>query len=95
MRAFRFRVLLSALALLCNLPSQLLADSISDNPIVFVTMVPNPSDFGTLAATFGNHIASPSEAFLEVDILWIRYPDGSLKNLTAAAGLGNSQDFKV
>lgn len=65
------------------------ADSISNNPIVFVTMVPNPRDFGTLAATFGNHIPSPDTAFRGGD-LWIRYPDGSLKNLTSAAGYGNA-----
>jgi len=46
-------------------------DSVSDNPIVFVTMVPNPSDFGTHAATFGNHVANPDTAFRGGD-LWIR-----------------------
>lgn len=65
------------------------ADSLSDNPIVFVTMVPNPADFGTLAATFGNHVPSPATAFRGGD-LWIRYADGSLKNLTSAAGYGGS-----
>lgn len=65
------------------------ADSTSDNPIVFVTMVPNPNDFGTLAATFGNHVPNPNTAYRGGD-LWIRYPDGSLKNLTQSAGYGNS-----
>lgn len=65
------------------------ADSISDNPIVFVTMTPNPADFGTTAATFGNHIATPNLAYRGGD-LWIRYSDGSLKNLTSAAGYGNT-----
>lgn len=65
------------------------ADSISDNPIVFVTMVPNPADFGTTAATFGNHLGGPNVAQRGGD-LWIRYPDGTLKNLTSAAGYGTS-----
>lgn len=65
------------------------ADSISNNPIVFVTMVPNPRDFGTLAATFSNHVANPDTAFRGGD-LWIRYPDGTLRNLTQAAGYGNA-----
>lgn len=52
-------------------------------------MLPNPRDFGTLAATFGNHIANPETAYRGGD-LWIRYADGSLKNLTQAAGYGNS-----
>jgi hypothetical protein len=69
--------------------SAALGDSISSNPIVFVTMVPNPQDFGTLAATFGNHIPNPGQAFRGGD-LYIRYPDGTLKNLTLAAGYGNA-----
>lgn len=65
------------------------ADTLSDNPIAFVTIVPNPSDFGTLAATFGNHVANPNTAFRGGN-LWIRYPDGSLKNITQTAGYGTS-----
>ena len=65
------------------------ADTIASNPIVFVTMVPNPIDFGTLAATFGNHVPSPQQAYRGGD-LWIRYSDGTLRNLTAAAGYGNT-----
>jgi len=67
----------------------LFADSVSNNPIVFVSMVPNPSDFGTLAATFSNHVGDPGSAFRGGD-LWIRYSDGTLKNLTSAAGFGNA-----
>ncbi|MCB0320062.1 MAG: hypothetical protein KDD60_03995, partial [Bdellovibrionales bacterium] len=67
----------------------LYGDQVSNNPILFVTMIPNPSDFGTLAATFGNHVPNPDTAFRGGD-LWIRYPNGNLKNLTEAAGFGNS-----
>ena len=58
------------------------------NPVIFVTQVPVPGDFTTVASTFGNHLASVAEAPRGGD-LWIRYPDGTLKNLTRAAGFGN------
>lgn len=89
MRVIPPAVLSLITALLLVSTSLARADSISDNPILFVTVVPNPRDFGTMAATFGNHVANPDTAFRGGD-LWIRYPDGSLKNLTAAAGYGNS-----
>ena len=61
-----------------------------DNPIVFVTQIPIPPDTRDLlkiGATFGNHSPDGGSAGRGGD-LWIRYPDGSLKNLTAAAGYG-------
>ena len=58
-------------------------------PILFVTQVPVPQDFATIGAVFGNHRASLDSVARGGD-LWIRYPDGSLKNLTAAAGFGAS-----
>jgi hypothetical protein len=58
------------------------------NPILFVTQVPVPGDFTTVASTFGNHLASVAEAPRGGD-LWIRYPDGTAKNLTRGAGFGN------
>src|ERR1044071_3359201 len=65
----------------------LLAVTLS-NPIIFVTQVPVPADFTTVASAFGNHLTSAAEAPRGGD-LWIRYPDGTLKNLTRAAGFGN------
>jgi hypothetical protein len=56
-------------------------------PIMFVTQVPNPGDFTTIASVFGNHKGTPESAPRGGD-LWIRYPDGSLKNLTKSAGYG-------
>jgi hypothetical protein len=56
-------------------------------PILFVTQTPNPADFGTVAATFGNHSPAISSAPRGGD-LWILYPDDTLKNLTRAAGYG-------
>ncbi len=58
-----------------------------DNPILFVTQVPKPEDFTTITSTFGNHSGQIDSVPRGGD-LWIRYPDGSLKNLTRTAGYG-------
>lgn len=59
------------------------------NPIVFVTQIPLTSDFTNIASTFGNHMGAMSSVGRGGD-LWIRYPDGTLRNLTEAAGYGSS-----
>jgi len=59
------------------------------NPILFVTQVPIPADFTTIGSTFGNHLSGMQEVGRGGD-LWILYPDGTLKNLTEAAGYGVS-----
>ena len=65
------------------------APSSPSNPILFVTQVPQPADFTTVASVFGNHQGVIDSAPRGGD-LWIRYPDGTIKNLTAAAGFGAS-----
>ncbi|MCW5861331.1 MAG: hypothetical protein KIS63_23735, partial [Caldilineales bacterium] len=50
---------------------------------------PIRQDFTTIGSTFGNHLAGIQEVGRGGD-LWIRYADGSLKNLTAAAGYGST-----
>ena len=57
------------------------------HPILFVTQVPVPADFATVGSVFANHGANPGEAARGGD-LWIRYPDGTLRNLTKEAGYG-------
>jgi hypothetical protein len=57
------------------------------NSILFVTQVPIPGDFTSIASTFGNHQATPDSCGRGGD-LYVRYPDGSIKNLTRAAGYG-------
>ncbi|MEA2569768.1 MAG: hypothetical protein QOI24_1769 [Acidobacteriota bacterium] len=57
------------------------------NPILFVTQVPSAADFTTVASTFGNQLSSVVAAPRGGD-LWIRYPDGTTKNLTRTAGFG-------
>lgn len=59
------------------------------NPVMFVTQVPVPTDFATIGSTFANHIASMDSVYRGGD-LWIRYPNGSLRNLTLEAGYGSS-----
>jgi len=73
-----------------KLITALLAVTIS-NPILFVTQVPTPADFTTVASTFGNHRGAMDSAPRGGD-LWIRYPDGTLKNVTRAAGFGMEGD---
>jgi len=58
-----------------------------DTPILFVAQVPVPGDFTTIGSTFGNHRGSLDSVYRGGD-LYIRYPDGTLKNLTATAGFG-------
>ncbi|HEY0372765.1 MAG TPA: hypothetical protein VGD79_12225 [Thermoanaerobaculia bacterium] len=57
------------------------------NPILFVTQVPMDEDFTTIGSTFGNHSGQIDSVPRGGDV-WIRYPDGTLKNLTRAAGYG-------
>ena len=57
------------------------------NPVLFVTQVPIPGDFTSIGSVFGNHRAAMSSVGRGGD-LWIRYADGTLRNLTAAAGYG-------
>ena len=57
-------------------------------PILYVTQVP-VSGFASRTTTFGNHLASPQAVPRGGDLM-IRYPDGSVRNLTQEAGFGAS-----
>lgn len=83
----RFSVVLAGIfAMACgSISNSAIPNGIS--PIVFVTQVPIAPDFTTIGSTFGNHLASMEAAARGGD-LYIRYPDGKLKNLTATAGFG-------
>lgn len=59
------------------------------NPIIFCTQIPDPNDFASSLETFGNHQGSTLSAPRGGD-LYIRYPNGTLKNLTQAAGYGQT-----
>jgi len=77
---------LTCLALALFFTPQLHAQS-TPNPIMFVTQVPVPVDFATIGSTFANHLPGLQSAYRGGD-LWIRYPNGTLRNLTAEAGFG-------
>ncbi|MFO1511890.1 MAG: hypothetical protein U1F83_03095 [Verrucomicrobiota bacterium] len=49
--------------------------------------MPIPGDFTSIGSVFGNHQATPVSCGRGGD-LYIRYPDGTVKNLTRAAGFG-------
>ncbi len=74
-----------SLLLLTTMPYS--TDAAISSPIAFVTQVPIPQDFCSINASFCNHQANIAATGRGGD-LWIRYPDGTLKNLTAAAGFG-------
>lgn len=57
------------------------------NPILFVTQVPTASDMVSRVGAFGNHQAQITLAPRGGDLM-IRYPDGTLRNLTREAGFG-------
>ena len=57
-------------------------------PILYVTQTP-VSGFASRTTTFGNHLAS-AQAVPRGGDLMVRYPDGSVRNLTAEAGFGTS-----
>jgi hypothetical protein len=78
-------LLLAMLLLPVVLPAE--ATVTTPYPIVFVTQVPVPADFTTIGSTFGNHL-SRQQAVARGGDVWIRDTDGTLRNLTAAAGLG-------
>lgn len=73
--------------LLCLLVSAGAALAGPTNALLFVTQVPIPADFATIGSTFANQSAAPASCGRGGD-LYIRYPDGTLKNLTRAAGFG-------
>jgi hypothetical protein len=63
------------------------------NAILFVTQVPIAPDFATIGSVFANHHAGMEQVGRGGD-LYIRYSDGSLKNLTQAAGFGVASGFQ-
>lgn len=80
-------ILISVLVARAPRTSRAVGQPITAYPILFVTQLPIAGDFTTIGSTFGNHKATMQSVGRGGD-LWIRYPDGTLKNLTQAAGYG-------
>ncbi|WP_156383734.1 hypothetical protein [Pseudoxanthomonas sp. Root65] len=58
------------------------------HPILFVTQIPTPGDpFASRLSTFANHIPNLDSVPRGGDLM-IRYPNGTLRNLTQEAGFG-------
>ena len=70
----------------------LFAGETINNPILFVTQFPIANDFTTIGSTFGNHSGEISGTGRGGD-LYIRYTDGTLRNLTRESGFGET-DFQ-
>ncbi|WP_395790824.1 hypothetical protein [Aquimonas sp.] len=67
--------------------------SVAPHPILFVTQVPIPNDFAAIGSVFANHRATVALSGRGGD-LYIRYTDGSLRNLTREAGFGSAVAFQ-
>lgn len=80
----RRRTWLAMALVLCGISSVGAGDL--PNPVLFVTQVPTDA-YLNMTSAFGAHTTSMQHATRGGD-LWIRYPDGSLRNLTAEAGYG-------
>lgn len=63
------------------------------HPVLFVAQFPIAQDFATIGSTFGNHRPHPSVVGRGGD-LYIRYGDGTLRNLTREAGYGEANVFQ-
>jgi hypothetical protein len=71
-------------------PSLPPASSSVVNPILFVTQQPTPGEvFASRTSTFANHLPASDRA-PRGGALMIRYPDGSLRNLTGDTGFANN-----
>lgn len=77
-----------ALALLC-LSRLSPSYALPNTDIVFVGQIPNPTDFATANAVFGNHLATV-ESVVRGGDLFIRYRSGRVRNITREAGFGKS-----
>src|SRR4051812_25732893 len=61
--------------------------------IMFVTQVPVPNDFAVIHSNFSNHAPGVDSAPRGGDLM-IRYPDGTLRNLTREAGFGDEGEMQ-
>lgn len=84
-RGVRRRLLLAMIVLFGSASVQ----AALPHPILFVTQFPIGADFATIGSVFANHNGGIEGSGRGGD-LWIRYTDGSLRNLTADAGYGNA-----
>lgn len=82
------RALASLLVSLALLAAGTISGPAQTNPILYCTQVP-VSGFVVRSSAFGNHDPSIDSAPRGGDLM-IRYPDGTVRNLTQEAGLGTT-----
>ncbi|UGQ46286.1 HzsA-related protein [Massilia endophytica] len=68
-------------------PARIPSSAPAPYPILFVTQTPLHTDFAARLSTFANHMPGAAQA-PRGGALMLRYPDGSLRNLTLEAGFG-------
>lgn len=86
----RHALLKSLLALPFGLlATSALAQVTTPNPVLFVTQFPIPGDFATIGSVFANHRGDVDLVGRGGD-LYIRYGNGTLRNLTREAGYGEA-----
>lgn len=86
----RAGLILLALALM---PGVAPAQSLT-NPILYVTQVPPTETKGTVVSVGGNHLGDTISAPRGGDLM-IRYPNGSVRNLTLEAGFGERGLYQI
>ncbi|MBD8526707.1 hypothetical protein [Pseudomarimonas arenosa] len=89
----KLRNLVCVAGLSCWLAVAAVAQVNTPNPIMFVTQYPVPNDFASIGSVFANHLADLDSTGRGGD-LYIRYGDGTLRNLTAEAGYGVSSGLQ-
>ena len=63
------------------------------NPVIYVNQVPVTATQNTVVAIAGSHLATTTSAPRGGGLM-IYYPDGTTRNLTAAAGFGEASQFQ-
>jgi hypothetical protein len=86
-------MLRTAFVACCILLGNAQAQVTTPHPVMFVTQYPITSDFAAIGSVFGNHRASVDVAGRGGD-LYIRYGNGTLRNLTREAGYGEDAVFQ-
>ncbi len=86
-------MLRTAFVACCFLFGNAEAQVTTPNPVMFVTQYPIADDFAAIGSVFGNHRANVHLTGRGGD-LYIRYGNGTLRNLTREAGYGEDAVFQ-
>ena len=87
------RLVLSSAIVTAILAVQIHGGESAPNPVLFVAQFPIADDFATIGSTFANHLAAVNRVGRGGG-LFVRYTDGTVRDLTAEAGYGESAEFQ-